>query len=91
MVKSWVVGGGGSGWPVKLYCHLLGLGVISIAIPIPIPNPSPSRLTIAVLQFQSYQSWHLAQIKLKTRKQLALLVAQVWEIVVKIFCFSLEL
>ena len=45
MVKSYGVGG----WPVRLYCHLLGLGVgvLSISIPqSPIPVPSPSRLTI---------------------------------------------
>ena len=41
MVKSygWVVGGGCWWWPRALYCHLLGLRVLSISVPIPIPNP----------------------------------------------------
>ena len=43
------------------------------------------------LLFCSFNPTNLGTNKTKTRKQLALLVAQVWEIVVKIFCFSPEL
>ena len=46
MVKSYGVVGG---WPVRLYCHLLGLGYSLFPFPrSQVPSPSPSCLTIPV-------------------------------------------